>query len=382
MPSHKDGRVYRIAGIPSAINGKAAVRGFLADFFDSDEARITIRSLGIHPQKPDFLVAIVGFSPTPTECSSGSFWRLEKTTHVGERSIIAHLEIDTEFLGFTPLNLPLDDDQCDKIDCIAVSGLSSHPFGSWKHRGGQFMWLVDDTDGFPLNVRVLLYGYDSTLFGSKSFQDIEHMGQRLATQIAGIRPLAGSSPSHVPRPLVFIAHSLGGLVVKEAVYQMANDDAADAQTIFGLVLFGVPHFGLLVEPWLDIIGGQPNRTLIEDLSSNSRVLRKLDSRWPDSVSHTQIPMNRSHEDLPKFSGQFDSDYLVLKPFLEEIWVKAVQVVQARLDAINSKPQEMATESVGLIQLWPYKEMGETVKTEIEYAFRSLFPFLPFIQLHH
>lgn len=91
-------------------------------------------------------------------------------------------------------------------------------------------------------------------------------------------------------------------------------------------------------------------------------------------------MNRSHEDLPKFSGQFDSDYLVLKPFLEEIWLKAVQVVQARLDAISPEPHEMATESLGLIQLWPYKEMGESVKTEIEYAFRSLFLLFPFIPL--
>lgn len=279
MASHKDGRVYRIAGIPSALNSKAAVKTFLHGFFDSDEIRITVRSLGLHPQKPDFLVAVVGFSPPSSQCSSGSFWRLENTTYLGERNIIVQLEIDTEFLGFTPLNLALDDDQCDKIDCIVVSGLSSHPFGSWKHRGGQFMWLVDDADGFPLNVRVLLYGYDSTLFGSKSFQDIEHMGQRLATQIVGIRPLTGSSPSDQPRPLVFIAHSLGGLVVKEAVYQMAKDDAADAQSIFGLVFFGVPHFGLLVEPWLSIIGGQPNRTLIEDLRSNSRVLRKLDDRF-------------------------------------------------------------------------------------------------------
>lgn len=280
MAMHKDNRVYRIAGIPSSLDSKVATKKFLADFFDSNEARITVRSLGTHPQKPDFLVAIVGFSRTPYQCSSpGSSWRLEKPISLGKRDMIVQLEIDTQFLGFTPLNLPLDDGQCDQIDCIVVSGLSSHPFGSWKQRGGEFMWLVDDVDGFPPHVRMLLYGYDSTLFGSQSFQDIEDMGQRLATQITGIRPLARPSASNEPRPLVFIAHSLGGLVVKEAIHQMAKEDAADAQSIFGLVLFGVPHFGLLVEPWLDIIGGQPNRKLIEDLRSGSRVLRRLDDRF-------------------------------------------------------------------------------------------------------
>lgn len=84
-------------------------------------------------------------------------------------------------------------------------------------------------------------------------------------------------------------------------------------------------------------------------------------------------MNRSHEDLPKFSGQFDNDYLVLKPFLEEIWLKAVPVVQERLDAINPETPAMATESLGLIQLWPYKEMGNSVKTEVEYVFPASLP---------
>jgi hypothetical protein len=50
-----------------------------------------------------------------------------------------------------------------------------------------------------------------------------------------------------------------------------------------------------------------------------------------------------------------------------MWAKAVQVVQARLDARAPEPRETAAESLGLIQLWPYKEMEESVKTEVEYV---------------
>ena len=141
------------------------------------------------------------------------------------------------------------------------------------------MWLVDDSKAFPPNVRVLLYGYDSTLVGSTSIQDMEDIGSRLAIEIRGIRPLTGSSPSYEPSPLVFIAHSLGGLVVKETIYHMAENNASDAQCIYGLVFFGVPHFGLLVEPWLNILGGQPNCRFIEDLRPNSRSLTKLDDKF-------------------------------------------------------------------------------------------------------
>ena len=86
------------------------------------------------------------------------------------------------------------------------------------------------------------------------------------------------------------------------------------------------------------------------------------------MSLTEIPMNRSHEDLPKFSGDTDSDYSVLKPLLEEMWVKAQRVVQARLDVKTPEAREGATEpSLGLIQLWPYEELGDSAKTEIEYV---------------
>lgn len=91
-------------------------------------------------------------------------------------------------------------------------------------------------------------------------------------------------------------------------------------------------------------------------------------RWPESVVHTEIPMNRSHEDLPKFSGQFDTDYLALKPLLEEIWIEAVQAVQARLELrILPSPDPPSKSPIGLITLWPYAEMEQFVNTEIEYV---------------
>lgn len=292
MASHDSDRVYRIAGIPSVFSSKPVAKTFLDEFFASDGAHAAIRSLGLHPQK-DSLVAVVGFTATPNRLSSGSFWKLSQSVAVGKKVIVVELEIDTRFLGFTPLSSgPSNSDSPNTIDCIVVSGLSSHPFGSWKQRGGQFMWLVDDGDAFPPNVRVLLYGYDSTLFDSASFQDIEDIGARLATQIRGVRapsrPPKGTSPpsgnDSEPRPIVFIAHSLGGLVVKEAIYHLTEHDAGDAQCIYGLVFFGVPHFGLLVEPWLRIMAEQPNRRLIEDLRSNSRVLRKLDDRFRKTLT--------------------------------------------------------------------------------------------------
>ena len=71
--------------------------------------------------------------------------------------------------------------------CIAISGLGSHPFGSWKERDGQHMWLRDCLPDDLEGVRVLLYGYNTDLLDSQSFQDIDHIAANFAASINSIR---------------------------------------------------------------------------------------------------------------------------------------------------------------------------------------------------
>ncbi|KAK0715341.1 hypothetical protein B0H67DRAFT_487841 [Lasiosphaeris hirsuta] len=371
MSASENDRAYRVAGFPAGASQTTA-QAILAKFFDAD-IQATVRSLGPHPQTHS-IVAIVMFSRTPGRLQNGSAWALEDVVTLDGKSVKLRLEIDTAFLGFTPLNAA-QGDESDKIDCIVVSGLSSHPFGSWKQRGGRFMWLVDHDEnapGVPPNVRSLLYGYDTSLVGSESFQDVVDIGMRLASDIKGIRPQPADRESFEPRPIVFIAHSLGGLVVKEAVCQLYKADPMNAECIYGLVFFGVPHDGLLVEPWLRIIGKQPNHRLIEDLKADSRYLQRLGQRWPGTVLHSQIGMNRNHENLPKFNGQFDNDYLALKPYLHEIWINAVPDVQSRFDDKASDAKSDDSPTTGLLQLWPPRDVEETskIKTDVECVYLS------------
>ena len=125
------------------------------------------------------------------------------------------------------------------------------------------MWLVDDDDAYPANVRMLLYGFDTSLVASTSFQKVADLGERLAISLQSIRKQ--SQPGIEPCPMVFIAHSLGGLVVKEAVCHMMAKDNLNVKYVHGLVFFGVPHQGLLVQPWLRMVNGQANQTLVESL---------------------------------------------------------------------------------------------------------------------
>lgn len=94
---------------------------------------------------------------------------------------------------------------------IVMSGLNGHPFGSFKKRGGRFMWLRDALPMDLPNARILIYGCDTSLISSESFQTIPDLGVRLRNAISVVR-------ENVRKPLMLLGHSLGGIVMKEVSY--------------------------------------------------------------------------------------------------------------------------------------------------------------------
>jgi hypothetical protein len=58
-------------------------------------------------------------------------------------------------------------------------------------------------------------------------------------------------------PLIFVAHSLGGLVVKEAIIQMKRDKDRLAlhDSIYGALFFGVPNNGMDISSLIQMVKG-------------------------------------------------------------------------------------------------------------------------------
>jgi hypothetical protein len=96
------------------------------------------------------------------------------------------------------------------------------------------MWLCDDLpNDFP-HARILTYGYDTKLENSQSIQDLEAIASTFRTALKIVRPKNSVSAVFPPlfrahiksllniqdgklndKPILFIAHSLGGIVLKQ-----------------------------------------------------------------------------------------------------------------------------------------------------------------------
>ena len=170
----------------------------------------------------------------------------------------------------------------DISSCVAISGLGSHAFGSWKDRDSHFMWLRDALPDHLQGARVLIYGYDSKLAESRSYQNLEDVASKFRQSLSVVLGERISS-----RPLIFVAHSLGGLVLKQAMIEMASEDASAAEfenfkATFAILFFGVPNQGMDIRSLHAMVRGQPNEPFTSYFDRDAGFLHQLINKFRET----------------------------------------------------------------------------------------------------
>ncbi|KAL6900516.1 Alpha/Beta hydrolase protein [Trichoderma evansii] len=170
-----------------------------------------------------------------------------------------------------------------RIDIIAVHGLGGNWLKTWRADDGA-IWLRDRLPQLlaekNIQSRVLSFGYDADVIFTKTINDIEMVAGDLLNQIDSIR----TTPEQKETPIIFVAHSLGGLVVKAAFnkawtenkyYQNIVDRAA------GCVFLGVPNRGADLARWarnaatIMSLSGFGNKRLVQAISRSSDEWKKV-----------------------------------------------------------------------------------------------------------
>ena len=145
------------------------------------------------------------------------------------------------------------------------------------------MWLRDRLPKDVPQLRSLIYGYDTKLFKSRSFQDLDDIAWSF---IASLKEIRRSLPP--TKSLLFLAHSLGGIVLKRALVLLAHrgkdEEKKILESVKGVVFFGVPHRGMKISHLLAMVANQPNEDLINmNLSRESTLLPELDKDFSKIV---------------------------------------------------------------------------------------------------
>ena len=201
--------------------------------------------------------------------------------------------VDDDFIGFTPLSDPKD----AELDIIAITGLGGHAVGSFRSADGKFIWLRDSGPRDIPKARFVTYGYDTRVVNSDSSQGVAQLARTLLERLVDFRDRTKTSQ----RPMCFFCHSLGGVVLKDALVLSSRaldpDHVARYETMtmtFGLVMMGVPNFGLRHEQLKTIVRRQPNDNFVSDLltredSQPTQYLRRLTDDFVHLCRQQQSP---------------------------------------------------------------------------------------------
>lgn len=199
---------------------------------------------------------------------------------------------------------------------------------AWKDPNSDVNWLRDFLPECARIGRVIAYGYDRSsvrsFLGSDGLEHIYGLAVSLVQNLQANRQYANA----LRRPIIFICHGLGGVLVKKSLLYSSNclapkvDHLYDQYTsTFAILFFGTPHGKTSLKNWL----------ALERRSSLAAKLKSM-ARGADNTHHTnqetcQIPKSiddefvhlrkRFHlfffwEELPTDLGD-RSDWVVARP---------------------------------------------------------------------
>ncbi|KAH0496116.1 hypothetical protein TgHK011_003496 [Trichoderma gracile] len=194
-------------------------------------------------------------------------------------------------------------DEIAKYEIVAVHGLGANPEHTWtckpraKTRTGDApvpVHLLKDLlmkdDRFS-DARILHFAYNSDWLVDACFESARDIGLRL------MEALIRHRETHARLPLIFVGHSFGGIVIKEALSSNPDDTQNILEDTCGVIFLGTPHLGSPVAGY-----GATIAYLTGFLGSNTGLLLSLRSTGDLLVNLSKIfqqCVNRKKRDTNK-----------------------------------------------------------------------------------
>ncbi|KAK0666749.1 putative WD40 domain-containing protein [Cercophora samala] len=248
-----------------------------------------------------------------------------------------------------------------EADIIFVHGLGGSSRKTWSwNRDPNYFWpsWIHHEEGLS-QFRIFSFGYNANFREPDTPLSIMDFSKSLLVRMRAYGHGALESDAIGLKPIVFVAHSMGGLVVKKALMLGKTHDqyAAMLSKVHGIMFFSTPHKGSSHASTLNsllsmLIGSSakvyvseldPNSTSIEDISEQFRgicgswQLVSLYETQPTKLSpgikrmivdkdsgvlsypkEISVPIDADHHTICKFQSRLDPNYCLAVDLLRQL----------------------------------------------------------------
>ncbi|KAL9009873.1 MAG: hypothetical protein Q9173_005138 [Seirophora scorigena] len=275
-----------------------------------------------------------------------------------ERSIERH----SDPLGLNVIYAP--EEGIPAVDIILVHGLGGTSQKTWsKNKDAQYFWpqkWLPSEPGFE-RARVLSFGYNAH-FASSGRENILNIADFAKDLLFGMKYSLDQASRELAvgeAPIIFVAHSMGGLVVKKAFILGQNDNQYQQMmaSATAILFLSTPHRGTNLAELLNRIlavslFNHSAKSYIAELKQNSPALQDINEQFRNIASRLQIfsffethqtavgpkkmmvlekdssilgypdevskPLDADHHDVCKYSSPQDPNYVSVRNALGSI----------------------------------------------------------------
>lgn len=178
-------------------------------------------------------------------------------------------------------------------DIVAVHGLGGDALKTWTDAKTKKLWLHDFLPADIEGTRVMSFRYNADAAFGNTTANISDCAIDLLGNLAARR----QDVDETARPIVFIAHSLGGIVVKQALVLAESETkyASISHHTKGVVFLATPHkgsdfadYGNALAKIATRLMNRPRPQLVNALQNNSQILMELTTRFTAIAPKFQI----------------------------------------------------------------------------------------------
>jgi len=198
------------------------------------------------------------------------------------------------------------------IDIVFVHGLTGNAYTTWLHKETKIYWPSALLKQDIPNARILSFGYDADVIGFWNPVSNSRLSNHAENMVGGLVRKRERTNTQ-KRKILFVAHSLGGLVVEDAMTHSRNTAETFLRQIeentIGIAFLGVPHYGADLASWgrfgtrIVNVLRRANEDIIAVLEPGSEMLRITEKTFRNILSlrkdeGLEISITCFYEELP------------------------------------------------------------------------------------